>query len=134
MLHKSCEVSIHLLHAPYQFLKPLLRQLVVNSRMQAAASTRTLLGKAQTLDMHALHSAFSRTKKPCSELGQLKWLLSQSYWSNDKLQMVGRYCTNACECGHTPQNFLHIIYDCPLLSDKRSSFKWLKGFLDCNPT
>ena len=84
--------------------------------------------------MHALHNAFSLTKKPCSELGQLKWLLSQSYWSNDKLQMVGRYCTNTCECGHTPQNFLHIIYDCPLLSEKRYSFKWLKGFLDCNPT
>jgi len=110
-IHMHNEVPLSLIKTPIQYLKPLLRNIVVHSRFVNTKS-REIMANVEELDFHMLRKSIS--KYADEQLRQIQYHLNLSGWSNDKLASIDRATHHKCQCGAPHQTRRHIVWECPL--------------------
>ena len=102
------------LQAPWQQVKPLVKDVGIRARNKAAAKARTMLANTAEIDTQMYLEAKA---KPDQEQGQcLEWVATLSAWTQDKKEQIGQATTTRCpHCGKEGQDMVHTIWPCETL-------------------
>ena len=129
-IHQHGETSFSLLTSPYQYLKPLVRDMAVRARTWFASSKRSVLSGVVDIDWHTLRAAWNKKKDDVKIKDHLQWHLSLSGWSNQRLADVG-VGTSECACGASSKTKWHSLCECPLKKHLLTDF--MRFFIALKP-
>ena len=130
-LHQNNEVTHCLYNMPYQFVKPLVTQMIRRGRQVTIASERTILRDAGELD-HDLMRKVLNSLDP-TLIPAVRWVLTLSFWDNAYLASIGHHDSGLCKCGMV-HSMDHWFWECRLTQHLRDQNPVVSFIAMHNPT
>jgi hypothetical protein len=114
------EVEFSILTTPFQYLRGITRDRILNHRAHNIARTRSDIADHGHIDFKLLQDALATQKCP-EALRISRWYTSLSCLSNSVLHSFDQHHDGSCPCGAPSQTPQHMIWECPLSKELRDS-------------
>ena len=130
-LHQNYEVTHSLLNIPFQFIKPLVTQMIRRGRQISISNERSIVKDAGEID-HDLMRKTLHSIEP-TLMPAVKWILTLSFWDNAYLARIGHHDSGLCKCGMV-HSMDHWFWECRFTKHLRDNNHIIKFISMHNPT